>query len=404
MTSVVVLGGGFAGVTAALHLVKKIDKSKEAITLIDQNTFHLFTPALYEVATSEQPQKNIAIPFRSIFGNKLKVITNTIELIDLKNNKVVLKNKKSLPWDYMIITLGSQPAYFDIPGMEKHSISLKNLSDAVQIKNNIKKLCEQKLAQNQEINLVVAGGGFSGTELAAELTNYKNRLSKANPQFSNLIKITVIEEKDRLLTGLDEKVSSVAKKRLEKYGVNLVFNCQIKQVTQDFIEAVSGQKYPYDLLIWAGGVRASSVLAKCGFKTNTHGQVKVNQNLQVEGYKNIFAAGDCAEYLDPKTSKPVPGLGQIAIAQGKVAGENVYRQIHSQKLVDYHYKNYGYLVPLRARFVVASLNFVKFSGFPAWILQQLVFLRYLIKILPLYKAFKKWNKVQQSLVESLDNG
>src|SRR3989344_7254407 len=129
MTSVVVFGGGFAGVTAALHLVKKIDKSSESITLIDQNTFHLFTPALYEVATSEQPQRNIAIPFRSIFGNKLKIITNSIELIDLKNNKVILKKKKSLHWDYLIIALGSQPAYFDIPGMEKCSISLKNLSD-----------------------------------------------------------------------------------------------------------------------------------------------------------------------------------------------------------------------------------------------------------------------------------
>lgn len=397
MKNILILGGGFAGVISGLELRKRFTGDAVDITLIDRNSFHVFTSSLYEVATSEEPQKNIAIPYSQIFKDKVRIIEDEIELIDSGNRKVTLKNQGNLSWDYLLISLGSEPDYCNILGMEEHSIPLKRLSDAVKIKEEIDRICKKKIHQKEKVKLLIGGGGFSGTELAAEMANFRDRLAKKYRMANDFLEVTVIEAKDRLLCDLDMRVSKIAAKKLASYDIKLLFGSPVKEVAKNYIKIDSKGKYPFDILIWTGGIKASRVLKKSGFKTNLRGQIRVNGKLQVEGYDNIFACGDCAEYLDPKTSKPVPGLGQVAEEQGKVAGENIYRKVCNLELKDYHYKFYGYIIPLKGRFVIASLNFIHLNGFFAWVLQQIVFLRYLLRILPLSQAFKKWNRFERSL-------
>lgn len=399
MKEVIVVGGGFAGVSAALKLSKLLN-GEANITLIDRNSYHLFTPSLYEVATSEEPKKNIAIPYSEILGNKIKFLKGAVKSIDTDNNLVNLKNDTNYAYDYLIIALGSESNDFNIEGLKENALSLKWLEDGVRIRGEIEGAFHKKVHAGKEINIVVGGGGFSGTELTAELINYKKRLSSFHKTSSSLIKITVIQGSSCLLKELDEKVSKLAQKRLEKEKVNIVLGARVKKVTKDQIETDNGKTFPYDVFIWTGGVKASNVLADSGFRVNGRGRVLVNENLLVGGFKNIFAAGDIAEFANPSNNKPVPSVAEVAEDEGRVAAENVARSIKNKSLASYKYKHTGYIVPLKGRFVVADLTFIKTAGFLGWCLQQLVFLYYLLKILPVFKALKRWNKFEIYLAEN----
>nr|MBI5455622.1 NAD(P)/FAD-dependent oxidoreductase [Candidatus Levybacteria bacterium] len=397
MKEIVVLGCGFAGVAACKYLIRKLNGNAN-ITLIDKNSYHLFTPSLYEVATSEEPKKNITIPFSEIFGTKVRFVKGNVSLIDYENNLIRFDNSLNYSYDYLIVALGSVSSDFNIEGLKEHSLPLKWLEDGVKIRKEIESAYHKKVHQGKEINIVVGGGGFSGTELSAELINYKNRLSKHHKTSFDLIKITIIQGSSCLLKELDENVSKLAQKRLEKNGVKIILDSHIKKVSKDFIETDTGNKYSYDVFIWTGGVKASEVLEKSGFKVNGRGQVLVNEYMQVLNFKNVFAVGDIAEYGDPLTNKAVPGVAEVAQGEGRAAARNVLRSIKNKDLKAYKYEHTGYIVPLKGKFAVAQLSFVKTAGFLGWVLQQVIFLVYLLEILPFKKALMRWNKFEMYLI------
>lgn len=368
MIEVVILGGGFAGIAAAKVLLKKTKRSEVKITLIDKNSYHLFTPSLYELATAEEPQKNICIPLKEILPS-ISMIKDEVLMIKKDEKKVQLKNQ-TIDYDYLIIVLGSEPEYYDIQGLAEYSIPFKTLEDAVKIKNAIKK--------QGKIKIIVGGGGFSGTELACELIKHKKEGTE----------ITVIQGSECLLKELDSNISKKAGDRLSRDEVRIVCGQHIKKVDSKNIYT-NLQSYPYDVLIWTGGVRASSV--QSDFEKNKRGDVLVNDKLQVKNSENIFAAGDIAAGF--------PWVAQIAEDEGKIAGENVANLINGKLLVPYKFRHFGYIVPLGGHFAAAQLGNIVFMGFLGWILEQIVLLRYLLGILPLTKAFKKWNRFEEYLMK-----
>ncbi|MCL4353147.1 NAD(P)/FAD-dependent oxidoreductase [Patescibacteria group bacterium] len=396
MAKIVVLGGGFAGIGAILTLLKKNPNLKVEITLIDRNSYHLFTPSLYEVATEEENQKNIAIPFGEIFKNKINLVKGSIKKIDTKGKKVLLGKDAFYNFDYLIIALGSEPAYFGIEGLEEYALPLKRLNDAVKIKEVIAKNINEKTENKKCVKVVIAGAGSCGTELAGELLNREEKLVSEGIS-PECIKLTIVQGSDRVLKELDKKASETAAKRLKEGGVDFLFGGHIQKVDGQKIYIDNGKAYDYDVLIWTGGVKASGVLVQSGFEVNKRGQVKVDENLRIIGFSNIFAVGDAACFIDPKTQKTAPGVAQVAQDQGKIAGENVYNSLEGKPLVKYRFRHFGYIVPVKGRFALARLKFFTTAGFLGWIIQQLVFLRYLLEILPITKAFAKWNKFEKEL-------
>jgi len=394
--NVVILGAGFAGVKAGLEIIKCKKALDIRITLIDKNSYHLFTPSLYEVATREEPQKNITIPLKEIFGNQVHLVREEVVGIDTEHKMIRTKSKMCFYYDYLIVGLGSETAYFGIPGLVEHSFPLKTLADAIHIQRAIKN-AYQKKTKIGVIDVFVGGGGSSGTELVGELISFRERLAKQHLCKNDCMRLTIIQKSDRLLRELDKKASEVAGKRLEDYGVRLFLGEHVKSLTKDCITTDMGSCYKYDIFIWTGGVRASSVLGRCGFSTNDRGQLIVNQYLQVVGYKNIFAVGDNAEFIDIKTKQHASWLAQVAEEQGKIAAENIYRLIKSLPLEKYKLSHFGHIVPLKGRFAIVEFNGFHIVGFLGWIIQQVVFLRYLLGILPLFKAFKRWNRFEREL-------
>lgn len=403
MKQVVVLGGGFAGIAAVKALQKQLSPTDAKITLLDKNNYHLFTPSLYEVATSEEPKSNIAIPFYAIFQKRINVIQGSFEKIDAKKQIISYvpyssTKQHELEYDYLVIALGSEPAYFHIPGLEENSITIKSLKDAILIKNKIQILCCEEGKCNKKVQVVIGGGGFSGTELAAELLTYKNILARQHHLDPTCLHITIIQGSERLLKELNSHVSKIAQERLQSPYLKIVYGRRISKVNKTSVFTDDNTVFSYDIFIWTGGVEANSILSKNGFPINTRGQVIVNTFLQVRGAENIFAAGDNTEFIHTSTKIPIPAVAQVAIDEGKIAGENIARLVKKQKLIPYSYFHLGYVVPLRGKFAAAELmGFFHFDGFLGWVLQQFIFLQYLLAILPFWKALKRWNTFELHL-------
>jgi len=398
MKQIIILGGGFAGVAAAVALKKHVKENLFSVTLVDKYVAQTFTPSLYEVATSEEPQKNIAIPFSEIFGTAITVKQTTVTTIDTKNQKVLVENGEAMNYDYLIIALGSESADYGIEGLKQYAMPLKWLEDAVAIKEKIKNQCCKDGECNKKTQIIIGGGGFSGTELAAELLTYKDRLAKQFNLAKDCLEVSIIQGSDRLLNELDPHVSDIAQKRIAGPMTHFCFGGHIKKVTDKEISTDDGKTYPYDIFIWTGGIKGSSVLSKSGLPVNKKGQLPVNEQLQMKDTTNIFVVGDAAEFTDPKTKQFAVTVAQVAEDEGKIAGENVYRLITNKPLLNYAFHHLGYIVPLRGRFASAELmGSLHFDGFLGWVTQQLVFFYYLLHILPLWKSFKDWRTFELEL-------
>lgn len=367
MTKVVILGGGFAGVSAAKTLLEKSRRSEVQITLVDKNSYHLFTPSLYEVASSEEPQKNICIPLHEILKG-VEIVKDEVVKID-KESKVIEFKNQTLSYDYLIVSLGSEPEYREIPGLKEHSIPFKTLNDAVRIRN----LIREKLKTKEQVQVLVGGGGASGCEFSAELVNH----------LGNKVKVTLIQKSPQLVKELNIEAAKVAFKRLIDNNVDIDFGERITKVHDGFIETDRNDEHKFDVLVWVGGVKPSSVVGKS----------EVNEYLQVKGSENIFAAGDAA-FLDEK----IPQTVRVAKEEGEIASRNIVHKLNNEHLEKYEFKNQIFIVPLVGKYAVVQFNNILIKGLFGWVIQQFVFLRYLLSILPINKAIKRWNRFEEYLM------
>jgi NADH dehydrogenase len=285
-----------------------------------------------------------------------------------------------------------------IPGLKENSVGFKDLADALEIKEKIKNLCCKEGKCNRKVEVVIGGGGFAGIELAAELLSYKDRIAVQNGLDKDCLDMTIIQGSDKLLKELSPHVSKLAEERLNSPNVHFAFGGHIKEVTKTEVLTDDGKSYPYEIVIWTGGITANHLAKDSGLPVNDHGGILVNEFLQVQGMENVFAVGDVSGYVDPKTKEHARTVAQVAEEEGAVAGANVARLILGQKPEPYRYRHWGYVVPLRGYFAVAELvHGVRLDGFAGWILQQLVFLRYLYGILPIHRALERFNKFEMEM-------
>jgi NADH dehydrogenase len=393
---IVIIGAGFAGVQAAINLSKNLGY-KTKITLVDKRDYHLFTSNLYEVAAAEEElttikglKKSITLPLREIFKTaKVNFVQKEVVKI-LPDQKKIQLSQGELKYDYLVLALGSQSNFFNIKGAEENSLTLKNLPDGLRIRNKFESEVQahQMDANKKVLRVVVAGGGYTGLELAAELKGLADLLALKYSYPREKIEIQVIEANNKLVAGFDDRLSVDSYNRLMELQIKVSISARIMEVDRNFIFLMSGEKIAYDILVWTTGVKASPIESSVELKLDQRGGILTNEFLQLVDYPEIFAVGDGA-FITDQQKKPVPPTAQDASHEGKYISYALAYILKNQKpLRPYVPKKHGFIVVLGGKWAIMSYNGIYLTGFIAWCVGQLAHLRYYASVVGWFRAVK----------------
>ena len=382
---VVIIGGGYAGVSAAQVLEKELAKDPQiGITLVSQNNYLIHTPMLSEVSASSVNAQNISPSLRSFFKN-VQVVQSDVADIDMENQIVHLSSdfrssKQDLPFDHLIITAGSIPNFFGNENIEKEAFTFKSLDDAIVIRNQIIDMFERAdLEPNQEkcrqmTTFVVAGGGFAGVELLGGINDFARGIcfyyQNINPAD---VRTVLVHSRDRILPELSEELGEFAKEKLTERGVEFKLGVRVTDARPGYV-VIGDQEIPSNTFIWTAGNKTSPVLSLLGLPLTKRGQLEVNTELQVINTNNIWSAGDCAQVPDLTTGKFAPPTAQHALREGKAVGYNVAAALKGKPLKTFKFKALGSLAALGHQLAVAELFGRRFSGFFAWLMWRGIYL------------------------------
>ncbi len=385
-TSIVILGGGFAGVYTALRLEKKFaPEDNVEITLISDENFMLFTPMLPEVASSSIEAKHIVSPLRAFF-RKVKFQNKEVHSIDLAGRAVVAAHcsaceRNELRFDHLVLALGSKTNFQNIPGLADHAFPMKTLGDAMMLRNHIIDVFEHADLQEDPrtregmLTFVVAGGGFAGVETVAELKDFA---LAAQSFYRNVrpheVRVLLVHSGARILPEIGESLADYALKRLIEKGVEVRLNTRVTSATAEGVELGSKERISTNTLIWTAGVKPSALLAALPCPITKQGTIIVNEHLEVPECPGVWALGDCAAVPDPRTERPYPPTAQNAIRQGTLIADNIIACLRNESKKRFSYRPLGVLACLGRRSAVAEIWRFKFSGFFAWWLWRTIYL------------------------------
>jgi len=387
---ILILGGGFAGMYAALHLEKIFSKDKDVeITLVNRDNFFLFTPMLSEVPSSSIETRHVTSPIRAFF-NKVSFQEAEVHSIDLKKRIVTSSHCPRcriyhLEYDYLVLALGSVTSFYGLPGVAENSFPMKTLADAMALRNHVIDMFEHAdLEQDaqmrrQLLTFVVAGGGFAGVEVAAELNDFAHASRK---YYRNVhpdeVKLILVTPDSRIMPEISEDLAAYALNKLHRRGIEFRLQTKIVSAASDKVELDSGDHIPTNTLIWTAGITPDPIIGTLPCEKDKRGRIVVNEYLEVPDWPGVWALGDCAHIPDSKTGNPYPSTAQHAVREGKQAAHNIAATIRAKDKdgdkKPFQFSSIGTLAPLGHRTAVAEIKGFKFSGFFAWWLWRTIYL------------------------------
>ncbi len=388
-TRIVIVGGGAGGLELACKLGRQL--GAEQVTLVDQQLFHIWKPSLHEVAAGTLDIHQEGLSYEMLaHDNRFSFCFGAMTGLDLAAQAVhvapvldeqgeELVPSRALPYDQLVIAVGSTANHFNVPGAAEHTLSLNRPADAEQFRLRMLKLLTaaelRKSAGNEgQVRIVIIGGGATGVELAAELreasvVHSRYGFRRLDPQRD--VQLTLLEGADRILAPLPEKVSSAAAKLLRERHVTIETHCRVASITPQAVADNTGRVFQADLVVWAAGIKAPDVLGTLGLPTNRSGQLEVDDRLLVKGQTNIHALGDCAACPTAEGGW-VPPRAQAAHQQASYLHDLLLRRAMDKPAPRhaYVYKDHGSLVSLGTQTSVGSLMGNLFKS--TWYVQGLL--------------------------------
>lgn len=382
--NMVVLGAGYGGLRTALRSEKLLGPLPDhRILLVDQNQHHQLITHLHEVVGGRTPAGEVALPLDRVLGARLIDFRQArVTGLDLEGRRV-FTDRGGLPYEKLVIALGSETNFYGIPGMREHAFTLKSLGDACLLQGHIHEMLAWGAAQTdpqvrqEALTFVVGGGGFTGTELAAELAEYLPRLASRYGLAPREPKVVVLEAGQALLPGLDARLAARAARLLRRRGLDIAFGSPAQAAEARGVVLASGQRIASRTLIWTGGVRAPEMLGRWGLPTGVGGRVVVDAFLEVEGHPGVYVVGDSALVVDPVTQRPAAPSAQLAVAQGEAAAWNIFAGITGASPQPYQPHLAGEAISLGARDGVAWVGPLRLVRAPAQWLKAFIARRYL---------------------------
>ncbi len=366
---VLVVGGGFAGYNAVAKLCRLArDRDDVGVMLISRENYFTFWPMLASVIGGDVETHNVAQPLRrTLIRLGASFRRAELEGVDTEH-QVVKAAGKEFPYDHLVLSLGAEPAYFGIPGVEEHAISIRGIGAGEEICDRvIERYEETTLAggdvPDSKLTFVVIGGGATGVEVAAELHNLLRELLV--PDYPNIhpdrAQIVLIDANKEVLKELDPALRRVAQMRLHDLRIRVINNAKAREVKADRVILDDGREIASENVIWTAGARASKKLDDLPFPHDERKGVAVDRFMRVEGYDNVWAVGDCAATVD-EDGTPVPPNAQAAVQEGETVARNILAAIDGDEPTPFRYQSLGQLVELGSEFAVNEVMGLKFSG------------------------------------------
>jgi NADH dehydrogenase len=381
LPKVVILGGGFAGLSAA----RALKHESCEITLIDRRNHHLFQPLLYQVATAALNPGDIAYPIRSVLRNQqnARTILARVDRIDLAQKRVVLQDGDEVPFDHLIVATGATHSYFGKDEWEPWAPGLKTVEDALEVRRRVLSAYEAAEREHDPekvkklLTFVVVGGGPTGVELAGALMEIgRETVAKDFRTFDpRSLRVVLVEGSDRVLPPYSPRLSQKAKEALLQMGVEVRTSARVTLIDKDGVQ-VGDERIQARVVLWAAGVAASPLGKTLGSETDRAGRVVVKPDLSIEGHPNVFVTGDLMSLQIE--GKPVPGVAPAAIQSGRWAAKNLARRLRGETTLPFRYRDKGSLATIGRAAAVGRLGKIEATGFLAWWMWWLIHIAYLI--------------------------
>ncbi|MBM2811971.1 MAG: hypothetical protein HW416_2730 [Chloroflexi bacterium] len=350
-SQVLVVGAGYAGLNAILRFAdrREAEHKPRDLALIDRNLYHLVKIRLHEAAARDT---DVTSSLNELLeDHALAFHQTTVTGLDFAERRVTTTGGP-YHYDYLLLALGSVTNFFNIPGLEENSFALESLAQAVRLRGHIEEQVVEAAGSSdppereRRLRFVIGGAGYTGIELAGEMVEMLARLCARVGLDRDAGQIIVVDAQPRVLPMLDEESSAYAAGELEKMGVQFRLGVKVASCSHEGVTLDPGGFVPTASMIWAGGIRANLLMASAGVEMNKQGRLIVDPMLRVPGYPEVFAVGDCAVALDPKTNQPIPATAQLALQEGELAAENILRALEGQEPIRFDPRSRGEVVSL----------------------------------------------------------
>lgn len=384
VTRIVILGGGFGGVQTARTLAKEAKATglNLRITLVDKNNYFLFTPMLPEVGTGILESQHITQSLRDA-TRELGVTFYQAAVTHLDAaNRTVTTDAGVIPYDVLVIALGATTNYFGMNDVESVALTFKDIPDAVRFHSHVLQMLEQAdrepdpMKRKALLSFVIAGGGLTGVELAADLADFlPQTMHKQYPRLSPAeMSIIVVEAMNTLLTGMEPEVQHLTQKRLEAKGVRVLLSTPVTGATPNAVHTETEGTLPLGTLVWTAGITGNPLLASSPFERTRGNRILCDETLQVKDWLGVYAIGDCSFVNNTITSKPYAQSAQIAEREAKHVAANVLRGIRGQALQPFTYDPLGVLISLGDRYSIVDVRRIRLAGIPGYLTWKALYL------------------------------
>lgn len=401
--NIVIIGAGYAGILTAKKLAKGLKKHSDiSITIIDKKPFHTMLTELHEVAADRVDEDSIRISLKKVFAERrVKVELDTITSIDFDNQKAV-GQRRSYPYDYLVISAGSKPAFYGVPGAEEYSWQLWSYEDAVTLRDHIldvfrKASCETEEAEKKRLlTFYVVGAGFTGIEMAGELAEYVPILCEKFDLDKNDVTMVNVDILKRPMPNLPEKLSDKVASRLKKMGVTLLMETAVSGIGKDYIECKINNKTVRNAagtVIWAAGIQSTDIAADTAdsLEITRGGRIQVDSCLKSTKRENVYVTGDNMYYIPEGEEKPVPQMVENCEQSADTAAHNIICAVTGKgKPEAYKPSFHGVMVSIGGRYGVAHVglpnHLISLPSFFAMFAKHFINIVYFIQVLG-------WNKI-----------